>query len=88
MTPADEIRHQLAEANPDALFADGLDDALIGYTINTHHAHVAVYSATRCVEVLVDRDGMTPEEADEYLEFNTYCCYVGPNGPLFVGGEQ
>ena len=84
MTPADEIRHHLAEANPDALLADGLDDALIGYTINTHHAHVAVYSARKCVEVLVDRDGMTPEGADEFLEFNTYCAYIGPNGPLFV----
>lgn len=59
MTPADEIRHQLAGANPDALFAEGLDAALIGYTINTHSAHVAVYSATKCVEVLVERDGMT-----------------------------
>lgn len=88
MTPSDEIIEQLAEANPAALFADGLDDALIGYTINTHHAHVAVYSAGKCVEVLVDRYGMTPEEADEYLEFNTYCAYVGPNGLLFVGGEQ
>jgi hypothetical protein len=38
MTPADEIREQLAEANPDALLADGLEQALIGYTINTHHA--------------------------------------------------
>jgi hypothetical protein len=86
MAPADEIRHQLAEANPDALLADGLEKALIGYTINTHHAHVAVYSARKCVEVLVERDGMTPEEADEYLEFNTYCCWVGTNGPLFARG--
>jgi hypothetical protein len=38
MTPADEIREQLAEANPDALLADGLEQALIGYTVNTHHA--------------------------------------------------
>jgi hypothetical protein len=68
--------------------ATGLDEALIGYTINTHHAHVAVYSARKCVEVLVERDGMTAEEADEYLEFNTYCCYVGPNGPLFFGGGE
>jgi len=88
MTTADEIRDQLAEANPDALLADGLEQALIGYTVNTHHAHVAVYSAMKCVEVLVERDGMTPEEPDEYLEFNTCCCYVGPNGPLFLGGEQ
>jgi hypothetical protein len=88
MTPADEIREQLAEANPDALFADGLDAALIGYTINTCHAHVAVYSAQKCVNVLVDRDGMTPEEAGNYLEFNTYCVFLGRNEPLFVGGGQ
>ena len=86
MTRFDEIRDELAQANPDALYADGLEDALIGYTINTHHAHVAVYSTERCAKVLVERDGMTPEEADEYLEFNTYCAYVGENGPLFVRG--
>jgi len=36
----DDIR----EINPDALLADGLEAALIGYTVNTHHAHVAVYA--------------------------------------------
>lgn len=77
-------RDELAEANPDALLADGLESALIGYTINTTSPHVAVYDARKCVEVLVERDGMTPEEAEEYLEFNTFCAYVGPNGPLYI----
>lgn len=86
MIDAADIKRCLFEANPAALLADGLDDALIGFTINTHHAHVAVYSAERCVKVLVERDGMSREEADEFLEFNTYCAYVGPNGPLFVEG--
>lgn len=27
---------------------------------------------------------MTPEEADEYLSFNTLGAYVGGNGPLYV----
>jgi len=27
---------------------------------------------------------MTPEEADEYLSFNTICAYVGENGPLYI----
>lgn len=74
----------LAELNPDALLADGLEAALIGYTVNNHHAHVAVYDIEKCVQVLVDRDGMTPEEADEYLSFNTLDAFVGENGPLFV----
>lgn len=78
------IIEELREANPSALLADGLDDAMIGYTVNTNHRHVAVYSTQKCVDVLVRRDGMTPEEADEFLEFNTYCAYVGPDGPLFV----
>lgn len=83
------IRELLAEANPDALLADGLEDALIGYTINTHMPHVAVYDARKCVDVLMKRDGMTHEEAEEFLEFNTYCAYVGPNGPIYINtGEQ
>lgn len=83
------VREALAEVNPEALLADGLEDALIGYTINTHLPHVAVYDAGKCVEVLVNRDGMTHEEAEEYLEFNTFCAYFGHNGPIFIyTGEQ
>jgi hypothetical protein len=74
----------LAELNPDALLADGLEAAYIGHTINFHHAHVAVYDYRRCVAILVGRDGMTEDEADEYLSFNTLDAYVGPNGPLFI----
>lgn len=75
---------ELAEANPDAILADGLEAALVGYTINTTSPHVAVYDAEKCIRVLVERDGMTPEEAVEYLEFNTFCAYVGQNGPLYI----
>lgn len=78
------IRDELAEINPEALLADGLEAALVGITANHHHPHVAVYDTAKCVQVLVERDGMTEEEAEEFLEFNTYGAYVGPNGPLFV----
>lgn len=81
MTPNLE---ELTELNPDALTADGFDDAIIGYTVSTFHPNVVVYDVDKCVEILVERDGMTPEEADEYLSFNTLCCYVGENTPLFV----
>lgn len=74
----------LAELNPEALLADGLEDAFIGYTVNHHHAHVAVYDYGKCVEVLVARDGMTHEEAEEFLSFNTLGAYVGENGPIYM----
>ena len=57
---------------------------MVGYTVNHHHATVAVYDVDKCVQVLVDRDGMTHEGADEFLDFNTLGAYVGENGPLFV----
>ncbi len=78
----------LAELNPDALLADGLEAALVGYTVNHHHPHVAVYDIDKCVDILVERDGMTHEEADEYLSFNTLGAYVGENGPLYVRFER
>jgi hypothetical protein len=74
----------LAELNPYALLADGLEAAFIGYTVNIHHAHVAVYDVQKCIDILVERDGMTPEGAEEFIEFNTLGAYVGENGPLYV----
>ena len=81
---SNEILDRLSEINPDALLADGLEQALVGYTVNHHHPAVAVYDIQKCVDVLVERDGMSPDEADEYLGVNTLGAYVGENGPLFV----
>jgi hypothetical protein len=80
----DRFREHMAEVNEDALLADGLEAGIIGYTLNHHSQSVVVYDFDKCVQALVDRDGMTHEEADEFLEFNTLGAYVGPHGPLFV----
>lgn len=80
----DELSDIVAEFNPDAIVADGLEEAAIGYTLNHHSPTVVVYDYDVCVETLVNRDGMTAEEADEYLGFNTLGAYVGPNGPVYI----
>lgn len=79
---ARDAEEELAEHNPQALRADGFDGALIGYTVN-HAQQVLVYDADLCLDIL-EKDGMTPEEAVEWMEFNTLSAYVGPDGPLFV----
>jgi hypothetical protein len=79
-----ELLEMLAELNPDALLADGLEAALVGYTVNHHIPHVAVYDIAKCIEALVARDGMTHEEADEFLSFNTLGAFVGENGPIYI----
>lgn len=84
----EQIREELAERNPEALLADGFEDALVGYTTNQHHPVVAVYDLVKCIDILVTRDGMSDEEAEEYLEFNTLGAYVGESGPLFLFQRQ
>lgn len=78
------ILEELQEMNPDALVADGLEAGLVGYTLNHHHPVVAVYDFAKCVSILRERDGMTEEEAEEFLHFNTLGAFVGDSGPLFI----
>lgn len=58
---------EIIEAYPDMKFlsADGFDDALIGVS-----GEKFVYSRVKCIEILMDRDGMSYEEASEYFDFN------------------
>jgi hypothetical protein len=64
------------------LLADGLDEAFIGigWQFNTP---LAVYDRDKCIEIL-ESQGMTPEEAQEYFYYNTQGAYVGEQTPVFV----
>ena len=74
-------RAEVAEANADALFADGFDDALIGYDANSF---CATYDYDKAQKILVNRDGMSFTEAHEYMEFNVVSAYVGDFTPIFI----
>ena len=78
------IHHDLLQLNPQALFSDGHDDALMGYTLNTYMPNRAVYDAERCAALMMEQSDITWEEAFEYLDFNTFCAYVGDSGPLYL----
>lgn len=82
----EEIRELIAEENPGALLADGLEAGLIGVTANYHGPTRAVYDVDLCVAALIKVHGITEEEAEEYLEFNTLTlgAYIGEDGPVFV----
>ena len=74
-------KEEVAEANPDALFADGFDEAIIGYEAT---GACAVYDYNKCLKVLMERDDMTYPEAHEHMEFNVVSAYVGDFTPSFV----
>ena len=69
-----------------ALGADGFEDALIGYGTQ-FNKDLAIYDYEKCVVVLMKRDGMTDEEAREYMEYNVCGAYMGNNTPVFLREE-
>tara|TARA_R110002012_G_scaffold196440_1_gene364879 strand:+ start:496 stop:912 length:417 start_codon:yes stop_codon:yes gene_type:complete len=71
------------EEMEDALFVDGMEKALIAVGHRFGHA-VAIYDRRLCLEVLMERDGMTYEEAIEFFDFNIAGAYVGDHTPIFV----
>lgn len=79
-----KIQEQVAEINPDALFADGFEDALIGYAERSTQSPLALYDRQKCIEILMNRDGMSEEDADEFFEFNVIGAWMGDNTPVFA----
>jgi hypothetical protein len=82
MTP--DVRAWIAEFNPDALLADGFEDALLGVAERCSQPVLAVYDTARCLQILQRRDGMTAEEAAEFFSFNTLGAWAGPHSPLYL----
>lgn len=72
-----------AYSEEEFLIADGFDDAIIG--IDTQSLRI-VYSVTKCIETLKERDGMGEEEAIEFFEYNTLRGndYMGEGRPIFM----
>jgi len=80
----EEIQDKLVEENPEALYADGFEGALVGFARRCGQPTLAAYDYGKAVEILQTRDGMTEEEAVEYLEFNTLGAWVGVNTPIWI----
>lgn len=78
-----ELKETIGEHNPEAMFADGYDNAIMGYSSDLR----VIYSADQIVKTLVERDGMTPDEAIEFFNFNIECAYVGEYTPIYMYEE-
>ena len=65
----------------------GHDDAILGPALiwgNGERISVLVYDAEAIRATLIHRDGMDPDEAREYIEFNIEGAYMGPDTPILV----
>ena len=70
--------------NEEALTADGFDDAIIGIGERCGQPSLVAYDRDKCIQVLMDRDGMDYEEAVEFFDFNVAGAWVGENTPMFI----
>lgn len=77
------MRVAVAEVNPEALFCDGFDAALIGVANRFGMPVVAAYDYDKYIGLLV-KGGCTPDEAAEYFDFNVIGAWVGDTTPVFI----
>ena len=75
---------ELMEQYDGCLMADGFEEALIGFGTRFNNP-VTIYDVAKCVDILIDRDGMNHEEAVEYMDYNVLGAYVGEETPIFLG---
>lgn len=80
----EELLESLAGFGEDILLADGFEDAYLGVVQRCGQSAHALYDRDVCIDILVRRDRMSPEEAEEYFAFNVEGAWVGPSTPGFV----
>jgi hypothetical protein len=78
-----------AYADEELLSADGFENAVIGVVYdNKTSVFKLVYSRTKCIQILMQRDGMSQEEAIEFFDFNVQGAYMGEKTPIYVDDEM
>lgn len=77
------LRERVAEVDPEALLADGFDEACIGICYRASQPPVVAYSREKCIEILMDQ-GLSWEDAEEHFEFNVVGAWVGDHTPVFI----
>lgn len=78
-----QIREYFAEIDEEFLFADGFDEAVIGYVSVFGRQNVILYDREKVIQILM-ADGMSSDDTEDYFEFNIQGAYVGESTPAFA----
>lgn len=74
----------VANGYEDLLLMDNFDDAFIGVSQRINEPMLAVYDYNKMVSLLMFRDGLSAQDAEEYIEFNCVGAWVGEKTPIIV----
>tara|TARA_R110000765_G_scaffold367580_1_gene457704 strand:+ start:469 stop:729 length:261 start_codon:yes stop_codon:yes gene_type:complete len=75
---------EIAEMNPEAMMADGFDEAILGMCVQFGAEPLVAYDYEKCVDILIKRDNLNRTEAIDFIQFNVIGAYVGLNTPVFI----
>lgn len=65
------------------LKADGFDKAIIGIDFN-YTPPKLIYDKQKMIEIMMEDEECTLDDAIDYLEYNTWCAYVGEGTPIYI----
>lgn len=65
------------------ILADGFELAFLGCGYS-YSGSYAIYHMGNSIDILMQRDGMSFDEAEEYIEFNVLGAFVGDRMPVFM----
>ena len=93
----EEAEELILDSNPEALFMDGFDDAILGIAERPNLGPLVAYDEDKIIQILAsqmetdadDLDGRSVEEVNmemaiEYYEFNIKCAWLGEGTPIIL----
>jgi hypothetical protein len=74
----------LSQLDEEIMVMDGFEEAFIGLSKRCGQPTLATYSFIKMMQILVDRDDMSFEEADEYILYNCEGAWMGELTPIIL----
>lgn len=84
MSINESISEFLEHRTDGAIVYNGFEDAFVGCVQRCSSPGVAVYSYEKMIDVLVRRDGLSYDEAAEFIDFNVLGGWVGDQTPYVL----
>jgi len=93
----EDVEELLADSNPEALFMDGFDDAIIGIAERPNLGPIVAYDEEKIIDILVNQMEPEPEDlvdrtkeevslemALDYYGYNIKSTWMGENTPIII----
>ena len=77
-----------SDTDSEMLVTDGLDEAILGVAYRAGSDPVMAYDISKIIKILMERDGMSREEAVEFYGFNIEQAHMGSRTPCYIDTER